>query len=77
MLPGGIGFAMHGARKAGDHHGSTFSRLASLEARGAKRANRLQALYLPVIFFAYGLLLGKKVNELRDVRLSKLGVIVS
>ena len=40
------------------------TRLAALEARGGKRASLGQMLYLPVIFFAYGVLLGERVGLL-------------
>ena len=39
-----------------------FNRLAALEARGAKRASFGQMLYLPAIFFAYGVLLGERME---------------
>ena len=39
-------------------HSSIFYRMAALEARASKRLNWTQTFYLPVIFFAYGLLLG-------------------
>ena len=41
-----------------DKHASIFYRLAALEARASKRLNWTQTLYLPFIFFSYGLLLG-------------------
>ena len=44
--------------------GNAFTRLASLEARGGKRASLGQMLYLPAIFFAYGVLLGERVGLL-------------
>ena len=39
-------------------HSSIFYRMAALEARASKRLNWTQTFYLPIIFFAYGLLLG-------------------
>lgn len=39
------------------------ARLAALEARGAKRATLSVILYLPIIFFAYGFLLGEERGE--------------
>ena len=39
-----------------------FNRLGALEARATKRAKLGQTLYLPVIFIAYGLLLGKEIT---------------
>ena len=38
---------------------SWFARLAVLEARASKRANLIWLLYLPVIFFVYGFVLGR------------------
>ena len=37
-----------------------FNRLAVLEARARKRSSLVWTFYLPVIFFAYGVLLGKR-----------------
>ncbi len=54
-----VQFALHGGKKLEGHRASTFYRLATLEARGAKRSRWMNTLYLPVIFFAYGFLLGK------------------
>ena len=45
-----------------DKHGNIFHRLAALETRGAKRASFGQMLYLPAIFFAYGVLLGERME---------------
>ena len=42
-----------------NHMSKWFSRLAVLEARGRKRSSLVWTFYLPVIFFAYGVLLGK------------------
>eukprot|EP00731_Ephydatia_muelleri_P033340 Em0028g15a len=53
-----MSFAIFGAKKVEYHQGGVFNRLAALEARGAKRASFGQMLYLPAIFFAYGVLLG-------------------
>ena len=36
-----------------------FNRLSVLEARARKRSSLIWTFYLPVIFFAYGVLLGK------------------
>ena len=54
-----ITYAIWGKRRVGDRHNNTFTRLASLEARGSKRAGFSQSLYLPVIFFAYAVLMGE------------------
>ena len=54
-----ITYAIWGKRRVRDRHNNTFTRLASLEARGSKRAGLSQSLYLPVIFFAYAFLLGE------------------
>ncbi|KAL5474832.1 hypothetical protein EMCRGX_G026851 [Ephydatia muelleri] len=53
-----VQYAIYGAKRVGNHQGGVFNRLAALEARGAKRASFGQMLYLPAIFFAYGVLLG-------------------
>lgn len=50
--------------RVGDNQGGIFTRLATLEARGAMRASFGQMLYLPIIFFAYGILLGKKNTQI-------------
>eukprot|EP00731_Ephydatia_muelleri_P033355 Em0028g30a len=52
-----VQYAIYGAKRVGNHQGGVFNRLAALEARGAKRASFGQMLYLPAIFFAYGVLL--------------------
>ncbi len=38
---------------------TTIDKVAALESRAAKRARMGQTLYLPVIFFVYGVLLGQ------------------
>jgi len=42
-----------------NHHSNLFVRLAALEARAAKKLSTFQISYLPIIFFAFGLTLGK------------------
>lgn len=54
-----ITYTLFGARKVGRVHADMFSRWAALEARGSKRATWGQLLYLPIIFFGYGFLLGE------------------
>jgi hypothetical protein len=49
---------VQGSRHAGRTHNYSVVRLAALEARAMKRANLTTILYLPVIFFGYGFLLG-------------------
>ena len=50
---------LRGSRHTGRTHNTTISRLAALEARAMKRASYSATLYLPIIFFGYGFLLGK------------------
>ena len=47
-----------GSRQAGQTHNYSIIRLAALEARAMKRASLAIILYLPIIFFGYGFLLG-------------------
>ena len=47
-----------GSRQAGRTHNYSIIRLAALEARAMKRASLAIILYLPIIFFGYGFLLG-------------------
>ena len=47
-----------GTRHAGRTHNYFFKRLAALEARAVKRTSVTLLLYLPIIFFGYGFLLG-------------------
>ena len=47
-----------GSRHAGRPHNYSIERLAALEARAMKRATLANILYLPIIFFGYGFLLG-------------------
>ncbi|CAI8009436.1 ABC transporter G family member 8 [Geodia barretti] len=49
---------VQGSRHAGRTHNYSVVRLAALEARAMKRANLMTILYLPIIFFGYGFLLG-------------------
>ena len=49
---------VQGNRQAGRAHNYSIIRLAALEARAMKRSNFITMLYLPVIFFGYGFLLG-------------------
>ena len=48
-----------GSRHAGRTQNYSVVRLAALESRAMKRANLMTILYLPIIFLAYGLILGK------------------
>ena len=50
-----------GTRHAGRTQNYFFQRLAALEARAVKRTSFTALLYLPIIFFAYGFLLGMKI----------------
>ena len=52
---------VQGTRQAGRTQNYSLLRLAALEARAIKRANIVTTLYLPVIFFAYGFLLGRNI----------------
>ena len=49
---------VQGSRYAGRTHNYSIVRLAALEARAMKRASLTSVLYLPIIFFGYGFLLG-------------------
>ena len=53
-------FILKGPRKAENTQNHLLARLAALEGRASKRATPFVVIYLPVIFFAYGVLLGKK-----------------
>ena len=52
---------VQGSRHAGRTHNYSVVRLAALEARAMKRANLMTILYLPIIFFGYGFLLGNTI----------------
>ena len=54
-----VAYLIWGAKRPSKRHAGQFTRLAVLEARASKRANILQALYLPVVFFLYGAALGE------------------
>ena len=49
---------VQGTRYAGRTQNYSIERLAALEARAMKRASLGALLYLPIIFFGYGFLLG-------------------
>ena len=51
-------FIVKGTRKAKNTQNHLLGRLLALEARATKRATPSVMVYLPVIFFAYGILLG-------------------
>ncbi len=48
----------------GQRHANLFVRLAALEARAIKRLSTAQIFFLPMIFFAFGLVLGKSMSLL-------------
>lgn len=54
-----VGYLIWGVKRPSKRHAGQFTRLAVLEARASKRANIYQTLYLPVIFFVYGVALGE------------------
>jgi hypothetical protein len=57
-------FILKGTRKAENTQNQLLGRLAALEARATKRATPFVMVYLPIIFFAYGVLLGGCVGVL-------------
>ncbi len=48
---------------------SSFDRLSVLETRAGKRSSIIWRLYLPVIFFVYGVLLGKNYHVVARVNM--------
>ena len=54
-----------GNRQAGRTHNYMISRLAALESRAMKKATLTNVLYLPIIFFGYGFLLGMPLKRTR------------
>ena len=52
-----------GSRHARCTQNYSVVQLAALEARAMKRANVMTAIYLPIIFLAYGLILGKRLPD--------------
>ena len=54
---------VQGSRHAGRTHNYSIVRLAALEVRAMKRASLTSVLYLPIIFFGYGILLGMQYRS--------------
>ena len=54
-----IKYVVYGSKSVGVRGTSTFTRMAVLEARAAKRTSVGTLAFVPVMFFAFGFALGK------------------
>ena len=54
-----VKYVVYGAKSIGVGRASTFTRMAVLEARAAKRASVGTLAFVPVMFFVFGFVIGK------------------